>query len=92
MAIPSHHPPFPSRLWDALSGAIGGIIGSLLVNITFPETPFPYVVYVFVLPGLILGAVFGFFLSPRIGRVGAAITTTLVGYFALLVGILLLMK
>ena len=85
-----HRGLYRSRLCDSLSGAMGGVIGTLLLNITIPETGFPYVLYVFVLPGLMIGAVVGFFLSNLIGRRAAAIVSAVVAFLAVLLGVILL--
>ena len=81
-----------SKLWDSFSGAVGGVIGTLLLNLVFPQTQGLYLVLVFLLPGLILGAVIGYFLSGKIGRILAVILSGIAGFMLVLLVILWLVK
>ena len=79
-----------ARLWDALAGALGGSLGTLLLNMVIPESGFPYVLYVFVLPGLTIGAVVGYLLGSLMGRRWAALLSAVVAFLVVLLGVILL--
>jgi hypothetical protein len=86
----TRHVPQRSSLWDALAGAVGGVLGTLLLNTAIPETGFPYVLYVFVLPGLTIGTVVGYLLGSLIGRRWAALVSSVVAFLVVLLGVILL--
>lgn len=83
---------FRSRLRDAFSGALGGVVGTLLLNMMIPQTEGLYLALIFVLPGFILGAIIGYFLGSKIGRGFTAILSGFTSFMAVLIGILLMVQ
>jgi hypothetical protein len=81
-----------SKLGDTFSGAVGGVIGTLLLNLVIPQTEGLYLVLVFILPGLFLGAVIGYFLSGKMGRPLAAFLSGFASFIAVLIVVLLMVR
>ena len=83
---------YRSKLQNSLFGALGGMFGGLLLNLTIPGASLPSLLSIYVLPGSILGACLGYFTGPWFGRTGAAILSAFVSYILILVGILIWLK
>jgi hypothetical protein len=70
---------------------ICGVIGALMVNIAFPETGGLYLLFIYVLPGALIGGMISFFEGRATGRGFAAIASAIASFTIVLILLLLLL-
>jgi hypothetical protein len=83
---------FRLKFWDVLSGAVSGVIGALILNMVFPETQGVYLLIIFILPGLLIGAIIGLGLGRKFGRGITSIISASASFLVVLIALLILLK
>lgn len=83
---------FRLKFLDVLSGAVSGVIGALVLNMVFPETQGVYLLIIFILPGLLIGAIVGLGLGRTFGRGMTSIIGASASFLVVLIALLILLK